>query len=155
LLVLGEVVVRGVRAGKLGVATSFGQSVGGQDRRLLWGFVVGRRAPVDVPVERAPQVVGRRVLRGIERDAVDARNRVMTGRHVDPAEPPAEGDLPLGVEVQPAEHQHPVRFERVHDRRGEHVVRQELLDADTSDFGTDGVGDLRDRDRRRGVSFHG
>ena len=119
LLVVGEVVVGRVRAGELGLAarrsaTSWAASRRGHDRDVLG-------QPVDVPVERAPQVAGRPVLRRVERHPEDLRVLALA-EDLDPAQPLAERHLGGVVEVEVAEDEHAVRVERLQRPRGQRLV---------------------------------
>ncbi len=142
LLVVGEVVVGGVAAGELGLAARLGHRVGaehgGHDRD-----VVG--AAVDVPVERAAQVGGRRVLRGVERHPEDL-GVVAAAQLLDLAQPAAPGDLRLVVDVQVAEHQRPVGLERLEAPVGEVVVVEQAVLVDAFDQRADGGCEFLGRD---------
>ena len=150
LLLLGQVVVRGVGARELRLAALPRDFVRSEQRRLDGRLVVGRRAAVDLPVESPAQILRRRVLLGVERDAVDPRYEVVRRRLVDLAQPLAERDLGLRVHVQTTEHQDAVRLERGHDLARELVVRQQPVAIDAHDFGTNGVGELVGRGNRHG-----
>ena len=63
---------------------------------------------------------------------------VAVGGVVDLAEPAAERDLRLGVEVQAAEDQHAVVLQRVEDRVAERVVGCQPIGVDAGDLGADG-----------------
>jgi hypothetical protein len=150
LALLGrEGVVAGVGAGELGLATAVGDRLGAEHRGLLRRLAVQRRATVHVPLERGLEVVGRRVLRLVERDPVDARDRVVTRLVVDLAEPAGERDLALRVEVQATEDQDAVPLQRLEHGTGDRVVRGQLFRADPVDGGADGGGERLQGDRRR------
>src|SRR5262245_4456675 len=91
LLGIGKVVVRRVGAREFGFAAARRNGFCRQDGRLLRALVAIRRAAVDMPHERPPQVRGGTPVRcRIERDTVDAFDVVVAVRCVDIADAAAE-----------------------------------------------------------------
>ena len=115
LLVVGQVVVGGVGAGELGLAPGLGHGVGAQHRGHDRD-VVG--AAVDVPVEGAAQVGGRRVLLRVEGDPEDL-GVLALAEDLDLAQLLAERDLGGVVDVEVAEHERAVGLERLEARGGQ------------------------------------
>src|ERR1700716_47015 len=94
-----QCVVGGIRVGELGFAAPLGDLYGRKYGGLLRAVVPGGRAAVDVPVERRFQIRRRGVLRFIQRDGVNAGDRVVTvGGVIDLAKATAERDLGFGFQ---------------------------------------------------------
>ena len=102
-----------------------------------------------MPVERALEVVGGRVLRRIERHAEDLGAVVAATDPLHRAEPPAERHLRLVVEVQLAEHEHAVPVEELEALVGERLVVEQPVAVDVEHLGADAVAE-----RLRGDGGH-
>ena len=123
LLLVGEGVVSGVGIGEFGFTAPLGDLQGRQHGGLLRALVAQGCAAVDMPVEGRLQVCGRGILGLVQGDRVNPGDGVVTvGGMIDLAEPAAEGDLGLRVEVQAAKDQNPVVFQRIQDRFTDRVV---------------------------------
>jgi hypothetical protein len=104
---------------------------------------------VDVPVERALEVVGRRVLRGIQRHAEDLGTVGLATDALDRSQAAAEGHLRVVVEVQLAEHEDAVAIEQLEALVGQRVVVEHPVDVDVEHLGTDAVAERLRVDRHR------
>ena len=142
LLLVGEVVVGGVRAGELGLAARRGDGVGCKEGRHD-GNVLGQ--PVDVPVERAPQVAGRPVLRGVEGHSEDLRVLALA-EDLDPPQPLAERHLGGVVEVKAAEDEHAVLLQRLQRPCRQRLVAEQSRGVDVRHLGPDRRRQLLDGD---------
>jgi len=118
---LGQVLIGRVRARELRLAAGHRHVPGRQRGRLDRDAV---RGAVDVPVERALEVLRRRVHARVEADLEDLLPAL---RH-DRAELAAERKLGLVVQVQAAEEQHAAPLERFQASADDRVVQQ-VLDA--------------------------
>ena len=147
-LVVGEVVVRGIGARELRAAVIRRDHARGEDPGLARDAI--ERA-VDVPLRVALQVLGHRVG-GILRDHVDLGDRVARTSH-ELAEPAAERDLLLVVEVERTEQQHTVRLERVEHRFGHRGIGQQRVVVDLDHLGADCRAQRLRRDRTHRFPF--
>src|ERR1700757_1637970 len=107
-------VVGGIGVGEFGFAAPFGDLHRRQDGGFLRALVTEWGAAVDMPVERRSQVGRRGVLRGVQRDRVNARDGMMTvGGVIDLAEAAAESNLRLGIKSQTTKDQDSVVLQRL------------------------------------------